>query len=93
MKSASASSWSFQKKKSFASHVIIAAERQLWRALSLVIKAKMEACESNITDFEREFLAHIVMPDGKTVGEHVIPVMEQAYLSGHTPQLLLGSGE
>jgi len=37
--------------------------RQRWRALSLVIKAKLEAVESGITTFEDEFLAHIVMPE------------------------------
>src|SRR6185312_15472844 len=41
--------------------------RQRWRALALVIKAKLEAVDSGITAFEDEFLAHIVMPDGKTV--------------------------
>src|SRR6185312_8064626 len=41
--------------------------RQRWRALALVIKAKLEAVESGITVFEDEFLAHIVLPYGKTV--------------------------
>ncbi len=53
--------------------------RRRWRALALVIKAKLEAVSTDITSFESEFLAHIVMPDGKTVGEHVVPGIEQAY--------------
>lgn len=64
------------------------AVRQRWRALALVIKAKLEAVESGITVFEEEFLAHIVMPDGKTIGEHALPQIESAYQSGKMPPLL-----
>lgn len=49
-----------------------AAQRQKWRALNLVIKAKLEAVRSGICTFEEEFLAHIVLPNGKTVGESLI---------------------
>jgi hypothetical protein len=62
--------------------------RRRWRALALVIKAKLEAVESGITSFEHEFMAHIVMPDGKTVGQHVGPAIAQAYQSGRVPLLL-----
>ena len=41
--------------------------RQRWRALALVIKAKLEAVECGITTFEEEFYAHIVLPGGKTL--------------------------
>jgi hypothetical protein len=40
-------------------------ERQRWRALLLVIKAKLEAVATGITSFEEEFLAHILLPDGR----------------------------
>ena len=42
--------------------------RQRWRALLLIIRAKLEAVESGITTLESEFLANIVLPDGRTVG-------------------------
>ena len=42
--------------------------RQRWRALSLVIKAKLEAIDSGISTFQEEFMAHIMLPDGVTVG-------------------------
>ena len=47
--------------------------RQRWRALTLCIKAKLEAVDCKITSFEHEFLAHFTTSDGKTVGEHIIP--------------------
>ncbi len=63
--------------------------RQRWRALVLVVKAKLEAVETGITTFEQEFMAHIVLPDGKTVGERVRGAIAQAYATGKTPRLLL----
>jgi hypothetical protein len=48
-------------------------QRQRWRALALAIKAKLEAVESGITTFEEEFMPHIVMPSGQTVGEWAVP--------------------
>lgn len=47
------------------------ATRQRWRALALVVKAKLEAVESQITTFEEEFLAHIVTDDGLTIGQRM----------------------
>lgn len=69
------------------------AQRQRWRALALVIKAKLEAVESGITEFEQEFLAHIVLPDGSTVGDYVRPEIARAYETGQMPQLALPAGD
>ena len=62
--------------------------RQRWRALSLVIKAKLEAVESGITSFQDEFLAHILLPDGSTVGEFIEPQVAIAYEQKKMPKLL-----
>lgn len=62
--------------------------RQSWRALALVIKAKLEAVAAGIVAFEDEFLAHIVLPGGGTVGEHIKPRIEEAYLTGKMQALL-----
>lgn len=68
------------------------AVRQRWRALALVIKAKLEAVESGITEFEDEFMAHIVLPDGQTVGQFMRPQIANAYEHGEPPKLLPGPG-
>lgn len=69
-------------------------ERSRWRALLLVIKAKLEAVESNIATFEEEFMAHIVLPNDKTVGQWVLPEVARIYETGRmTPDRMLGSGE
>lgn len=67
--------------------------RQKWRALALVIKAKLEAVETGITTFEDEFMAHIVLPDGRTVGAWMKPQIMAAYESGHMPSLLPAVGD
>lgn len=64
--------------------------RSLWRSLCLCIKAKMEACAAGITSFEKEFLAHIVLPGGETLAERILPEVEQIYKTGVTPRLMLG---
>lgn len=64
------------------------ATRQRWRALSLVIKAKLEAVESGISEFESEFLANIVLPNGQTVGGWVLPQVAVAYDQGEMPKML-----
>lgn len=64
------------------------ATRQKWRALALVIKAKLEAVESGITTFEEEFLAHVVLPDGSTVGQFILPQVEESYNLGTMPNLV-----
>lgn len=64
--------------------------RQRWRALALCIKAKLEAVECGITTFEEEFLAHIVLPNGQRVSEHVLPAVAQAYQTGRMIPMLPG---
>jgi hypothetical protein len=62
--------------------------RSRWRALALVIKAKLEAVETGIVSFDEEFLAHIVMPDSRTVGAHLVKSITEAYATGKMQPLL-----
>lgn len=62
--------------------------RQRWRALALVIKAKLEAVESGISVFEDEFMANIVLPNGNTVSQEVRPRIAHAYETREMPALL-----
>lgn len=65
--------------------------RRIWRALCLVIKAKLEAVSSGIVTFETEFLAHFILPNGQTVSEHVAPTLLRIHESGENLPLLTGS--
>lgn len=62
--------------------------RRRWRALLLVVKAKLTAVADGISTLEREFLADIVTQDGRTVAEVVAP----ALAVGTGPLALTGGG-
>lgn len=65
--------------------------RQRWRCLLLAVKAKLEAVESGITTFEDEFMAHIVLPGGKTLGQWARPQIAEAYANNRLPPMLPGA--
>ncbi len=58
------------------------AERQKWRALLLVIKAKLESVENAIETFEQSFLSQIVMPNDQTVADLALPLIAESYKTG-----------
>ncbi len=64
------------------------ASRQRWRALALVVKAKLEAVESGIATLEDEFLAYILLDGKRTVGEALRSDVANAYFGDKAPKLL-----
>jgi len=62
-------------------------ERQRWRALLLVIKAKLESVENSIETFESAFLSQIVMPNDQTVADIVLPQIAESYKTGRMKAL------
>jgi hypothetical protein len=62
--------------------------KRAWRALFLCLKARLEGVASGIETFEEAFLAHVVMPDGQTVGQHTLAAIATAYKSGRMQPLL-----
>lgn len=67
--------------------------RSRWRALTLCIKAKLESVESGIETFEEAFLPHIVLPNGKSVGDWIVPQFDEIYSKRKMPPLLMGGVE
>jgi hypothetical protein len=68
--------------------------RRRWRCLSLLIKAKLASVAGAIRTYEEEFLADTMMPDNRTVYEHVTASLAAAYESGKVGgPLLLGERE
>jgi hypothetical protein len=66
--------------------------KRRWRALVLIVKAKLELVASGGSTFEVEFLAHTMLPNGDTVGETMLPRIAQAYRTNSMPPLMLGPG-
>lgn len=70
---------------------IEAAERQRWRALILLTKAKLEAIELGLSTVGREFLADLMLPGWVTVHEEIATKILAVYETGNLPPLL-GAG-
>ena len=81
------------RKASAANEAYNQAVRQRWRALFLAIKAKLEAVESGISTIEQEFMAFVVMPDKRNLGDHLIPRIREISTTGKMPKLLIFDGE
>lgn len=57
-----------------------------WRALVLLIKAKLAAVEAGIAELDDEFLASMLLPDQRTIREWLAPQLDR--LADHMPPLL-----
>lgn len=66
--------------------------RRRYRALLLVLKAKLEAVSSSIVTFDEEFLAHIVIEGNTTVGDRIVPGIPDVIKTGGKLPPLLGPG-
>ena len=63
-------------------------DREAWRRLLLVVRAKLEIVASGMSTLEREFLPDILLPNGQRVEEVLGPQIAQSYLDGGMPKLL-----
>jgi hypothetical protein len=76
------------RKKTVIEQVHAQEVRRRWRALALSIKANLETVESGICEFETVFMPYMVLPNGKTVAENILPEIARAYETGKMPKLL-----
>jgi hypothetical protein len=63
-------------------------EREQWRALLLIMKGKLEFVAGGLSTHDQEFLAHLVLPNGETVGQYIAPRLAEAYENGSMRPLL-----
>lgn len=82
-----------QRSTSAADNEYEKAIRQRWRALALMVKAKLEAVAAGIVTFEEEFFPHVVLPSGRTVYQEIRADVEQAYVTGSVAPLAIEAGE
>lgn len=62
--------------------------RARWRAVVLVVKAKLELVALGVSSAEREFFADLMLPDGRTVHRALAEQIESSYKTGAMPPLL-----
>ena len=65
---------------------------RLWRARLLIIKAKLELISEGESTVESEFLSDMMLADGSTVRETIIPRIDESYEQGLMPKLDLVGG-
>ena len=65
--------------------------RERWRAVVLLVKAKLELVAIGVSTVEREFLADLVLPNGARVHAALFDGIKRAYETG-TMTPLLGTG-
>lgn len=76
------------RDKSTAEKAYEQAVRQKWRALTLVVKAKLEAVDAGISEFEQEFFQYTVV-GGMTVYERMHEQVTEAISTGSPVSLQL----
>jgi hypothetical protein len=66
------------------------AMRERWRAVVLLVKAKLELVRIGISTVEKEFLADLLLPNGETVNIAIARQLQEALASGTMPMLPMG---
>lgn len=61
-----------------------------WRVMLLRIKARIEEVTSKEVTVDEAFMPYIMLPNGLTVAETILPAIADTYKTGSMPQLLLG---
>lgn len=66
--------------------------RSRWRALVLIVKAKLEAIEAGVSTFEDEFLPYFALPDGTRLRDKILPRLDECLTAAPLPPLLPAPG-
>ena len=76
------------RKESQVTEAYDQAIKQKWRGLFLSVKSKLVSIDTGVSTIEKEFLAFVRMPNGKSLGEFIIPQLEAMVETGKMPKML-----
>ena len=81
--------WSHEQREDWRRAACEQACRERWRGLVLLVKAKLEIVRMGVSTFEREFLADLVLPNGRTAHHTLDEYMRNLLADGYRgpPQL------
>lgn len=65
--------------------------RRVWRVLYWHLKAIFEAADSGVIDIRNVIMPYVVLRDGSTLSDHIVPRMQE--LTTMNPDRLLGNGD
>jgi hypothetical protein len=63
-------------------------ERRVWRVLYWHLKALFEAADSGVIDIRNVIMPYVVLADGRTLSDHVVPRMAELTRLEDTSRLL-----
>lgn len=55
--------------------------KEAWRALVLLLKANLEAIDRGLLSAEQAFMAYVLLPNGQTLGDFVLPQWREQRLA------------
>jgi len=84
--------WDKKRREAWAQQNVDQGAREAWRRLLLVTKAKLELVIDSGGSVESEFLANVLLSDGRTVHEAIEPQLAKSYDDGQMPPLLPAAG-
>lgn len=61
--------------------------RQQWRVLFLLVQATLEAVENGIMSPVEAFMPWLMLPNGRTMGEEMVPKIERVLQTGELKAL------
>ena len=64
--------------------------RRIWRVLFYHLKSVYEATTTGVMEFRELMLPYVVVKDGRTIAQHLLPQLDKAIES--RPERMLGSG-
>lgn len=82
--------WNKEQKEVWARRAWDQAMRERWRAVVLLVKAKLELVRIGISTVEKEFMADLILPNGETVNVALAKQLHAALSGGSMPMLPMG---
>jgi hypothetical protein len=84
-------SWGADRRAQYVNGKLAQARRERWRQMLLLLKAKLEIVRMGLSTVEREFMADMVLPSGRTAFVALADALAKGLEPGDTPRQL-GSG-
>lgn len=66
--------------------------RRIWRVLFFHLKSVFEAAASGVLEFREMMMPYVVVKDGRTIAQHILPNLSTA-IEGRPERMLPGSKE
>jgi hypothetical protein len=81
--------WSPAQREDYLAKKLEQARRQRWRTMLLLLKSKLEIVRLGLSSVEREFMADLILPGGKTAYEALADGLRCGLGSDDASKLLL----